>query len=149
MDRLAFGAPFLVIAFIVLTSLINISLGYLAAVYVGNTRARLAVAGGAELPATDASAGQSRHQSSERGAVDAGSERRHAERVETWRPAEDAAAAPPAVEQRPVATAKPAAEVEPALETDLLAGIEEFRSQLAQMKGEPQGAISGASLASV
>lgn len=146
------------IAYLVITSLINMSLGYALAVYV--SRARLRAAEAAEGPmlaglsietlveqVNDAVAPKSELKAESSLAAN-DDDRRTEERHATWladdnapslaRPAANTAAAVP--------SAKANAAEEPAIasdammmEKDLLAGIEEFRLQLAKIKGQAEG----------
>jgi hypothetical protein len=105
-----------VTAFVIVTALINLALGYGLAVYLGHARRptsshagdELSVALGYELPAAALPA------------------------ADLSSPADETS---PASLNVPVAAAPVDEPVE--LEQEVLAGIEEFRNQLAQMKGQP------------
>jgi hypothetical protein len=134
-----------VIEFIVMTSLVNLSLGFALAIYLGRAkvpsanfawpRLRRAAPAPIESPVvadSDAANRRSDHRDAEWPAHGV---------------ADEGVAAPPADRTRTPDSLPAEAEAtpgEPPMETDLLAGIEEFRSQLAHMKDE-----AGLSLADV
>jgi hypothetical protein len=138
-------------------SLINVSLGYALAVYVN--RARMRAADAAQSPLLDALAetiraeqpaqeGESNTSAADHTTKTASSEnRRTDERNATWLASDDApsltqaATLPVEIAAPPAAAASSAAMASEAtmVEKDLLAGIEEFRLQLAKIKGHAEG----------
>ena len=135
------------IEFLVMTSLVNLSLGFALAIYLGRAKVSSAnfawprLRRAAPAPIESAAAADS----------DA-ADRRRDHRDAEW-PAHgmvDEEVAAPVADRTHSADALPPAPEdqatpgEPPMETDLLAGIEEFRSQLAHMKDE-----AGLSLADV
>jgi len=138
-----------VIAFLVVTSIINLSLGYALAVYLGNAPSfsgRDAGLANANLPLVIQHGALGLNGSQQPLAS------RPAESVPIWPAGAAGAAGPSAVHATFGATAaegvpgvesRNASDEEDqeiqnhgALEQDLLAGIEEFRNQLAQLKGQ-------------
>ena len=147
------------IAYLIVTSLINMSLGYALAVYVN--RARLQAADAAQAPLHDALHDEVRTEQpieqlaptapapAEVSSAASADDRRTNERHATWLANDDSpslarmAAPIEAAAARPAAAAPAAdsamASDAPMLEKDLLAGIEEFRLQLAKIKGHAEG----------
>jgi hypothetical protein len=115
-----------VIVFLVFMSLVNISLGFVLAVYLGRANLRSTAFAGPGVESGPLVA--------EPPAAPAQDERRTESRDNAW-PAEAMAEPAPAADPAAPVAAE-TAEMEPAVETDLLAGIEEFRNQLASMKSE-------------
>jgi hypothetical protein len=137
------GALPIVIPFLIVTSIINLSLGYALAIYLGRTSSKMAAP---QAPAaTSASMGSI-------GGFPTGAFTTNG-RDFTW-PHEAAAAAAAAAANGMLSQTTEAPTPEPILHTpateeheavqtrtaemeqDLLAGIEEFRNQLAQLKGQ-------------
>lgn len=147
------------IAYLIVTSLINMSLGYAMAVYV--SRARLQAADAEPTPLHDLLNAEALTEplaeqlaptapsTAEVSSAASADERRTNERTATWLAGDDAPSLTRIATPLEAADARPAAAaavVEPALasdvptmEKDLLAGIEEFRLQLAKIKGHAEG----------
>ena len=136
-----------VIEYLVMTSLVNLSLGFALAIYLGRADfSSLSFAWRRRRHATPAPTEAA-------AAVDSdAAQRRGGRREAAWPTSgmvEEEIAAPVADKSHipdspPPLADSPATPEEPPLETNVLAGIEEFRSQLAQMKGD-----AGLSLADV
>jgi hypothetical protein len=134
--------PRLVTIFLTISALVNIGLGYWLATYLAREKARAGV--GAPIDATVDTDVDSHAQ-----AMDAALPPESSPALPTMAQPMAAApslpAAPTAVApaMAPVAVAAPpttAPAEAPELETEVLAGIEEFRNQLAQMKATPDAA---------
>lgn len=136
------------IAFLAITTVINIALGYALAIYLGNAKARLEPTTEAEgntltLPTRKLATHEAPAQAPTTGTVESRPESLAAPSLADALMAEaheeplDHAAAGMANEidlAGRAATGSPPEEESP-VEQELLAGIEEFRSQLAQLKG--------------
>jgi hypothetical protein len=146
-----------VIAYFIVTSLINLSLGYALAVYVGRARLRTVEADETPMPGesprdasvdwpSPAPAAIAESEADALAATDA-DDRRTEERSSTWLANDDAPSLAPSASPAVAAAAAAAVSAgEPAtasetlmMEKDLLAGIEEFRLQLAKIKGHAEG----------
>jgi hypothetical protein len=139
-----------VIAYLIVTSLINMSLGYALAVYLGRTRLHAADAAPTLLPESLQQvwrAEQPIEQSAPTATTEAKSttgpdERRTDVRSAPWRGEDD-----DVTQESAQAGDGLSASDAPMMEKDLLAGIEEFRLQLAKIKGHAEGEPLAADLA--
>lgn len=111
----------MVTVFLIVTALLNIGVGYWLAVYLRRAR------GLAELAPADEHALDSLHDL----------DLPVAESITAASPVATPPATPAAIATAPTTTAPAPAEEQ--LEQDVLAGIEEFRNQLAQMKSRGEG----------
>ncbi len=128
--------------FLALSALVNIALGYGLAIFLGHARMKQGNQS-EELPHIDSYAEPMQAAIPEPMAPPAPAPDMHAPPTPMPAPAEVAAVAPP-VAAAPAEPVAAAAEESAELETDVLAGIEEFRNQLAQMKAQPEGTEAAA-----
>jgi hypothetical protein len=126
-----------VIPFLIVTAILNVALGYALAVYLGKAnapslRGMFAMTSTPVSEATSFVEQFSMLQNDRSRSIDEGSESTPAARQTTERPADDATPTPMTAyesEEAPFAGTD-------VMEQDLLAGIEDFRNQLAQLKGQ-------------
>ena len=157
------------IAFLVVTSIINLSLGYALACYLGRTQLAAASTVDPGLTAIE-STPLALAQSEPVEAAEPAEQRRTEQRTAVWTPLDDVSSsdshqlapaeanqvtspqtAMASVETVATTLSKAAAAVEPEVEQEMLAGIEEFRNQLAKIKGltdeQPRTMMSDKTLA--
>lgn len=137
------------IAFLIVTSVLNLSLGFALALYLGRAQLRpveIAVSRPPIEPALERSPQPAETEAPPAASEERRSEERHAVwSIEGAKPAaaradgaadavETAKSTPPLDNNPPLSAAEA-----PEVEQDLLAGIEEFRNQLAKIKGHAIG----------
>jgi hypothetical protein len=139
--------PRLVTIFLILSALVNIGLGYWLATYLAREKARAGFDMPADIPADAAMESPGEHGHLVHSALPLEMPSAAPAMPMMAQPVATAAAMPAVLAAVEVAPARVAVDVPavpemgaaaaPELETEVLAGIEEFRNQLAQMKATP------------